>query len=228
MAIRPIFVANPNKSGIFVEIINIEFKWYPGYSVSQKQKSITSLHEAASKIGYKNILEVSSKSESMLGNELSAFNLKLKLPGSDKRITVESAFQGSKVFENGGPFTDFYEMSGKQIKTDSRLKDSGKLLKFIFNGDEWPLEPKTLFYDWIYIQALNENQDIASKILEYSSFTDIEFNPKKSFNCQARSCALYNSLHKLGLLKKCLENKGYFQQLVTGSKMYTQMNLFTT
>ena len=29
---------------------------------------------------------------------------------------------------------------------------------------------------------------------EHDAFTDIEFNPKKSFNCQARSCALFVAL----------------------------------
>ena len=38
------------------------------------------------------------------------------------------------------------------------------------------------------------------ELLTYRAFTDIEFNPDKSFNCQARSCALLVSLHHLGEL----------------------------
>ena len=35
---------------------------------------------------------------------------------------------------------------------------------------------------------------------EYDAFMDIEFNPAKSLNCQARAAAMYVSLKKVGLL----------------------------
>ena len=41
---------------------------------------------------------------------------------------------------------------------------------------------------------------LSDELLSYRAFTDIEFNPDKSFNCQARSCALLVSLHHLGEL----------------------------
>jgi hypothetical protein len=41
--------------------------------------------------------------------------------------------------------------------------------------------------------ALSQNTNITDKLVEYNAFTDIEFNPKKSFNCQAYSAALYIS-----------------------------------
>lgn len=37
-------------------------------------------------------------------------------------------------------------------------------------------------------------------LLEYDGFTDIEFNPQKSLNCQAKAAALYVSLCRNGLL----------------------------
>lgn len=37
----------------------------------------------------------------------------------------------------------------------------------------------------------NLNEDEIKEFLTFELFTDIEFNPKKSINCQARSCALY-------------------------------------
>ena len=46
MANRPIFI--PKFEGDFlVKTKNIDFKWFPGLSVSQKQKSIDSLHSEA-------------------------------------------------------------------------------------------------------------------------------------------------------------------------------------
>ena len=60
------------------------------------------------------------------------------------------------------------------------------------------LEPKTAFYDWLYLQALCQNRTLADQLLQYSGFTDIEFNPKKSFSTQARSCALFVALCRSG------------------------------
>ena len=98
--------------------------------ISQKQKSINSLHSAAKEqLGLKNILEISSKSESPLGVELSAFNLQLTSQNNIK-ASVEVFFQGSKVFSEGGPFTDLYLKTSREAKKDSRLKESGNLVEF--------------------------------------------------------------------------------------------------
>ena len=49
MAFRPIFI--PKFEGDFlVKTQNIDFEWFPGLSVSQKQKSIDSLHLEAKKL----------------------------------------------------------------------------------------------------------------------------------------------------------------------------------
>ena len=100
MAIRPIFIPSFDKKELFREE-EIEFKYYNGFAVSQKQKCIKSLHEHANDKGYKNILEVSTKSETLLGQKLSAFNLQIETENYGL-ISIESAFQGSKVFANGG------------------------------------------------------------------------------------------------------------------------------
>ena len=97
MANRPIFIVNENKKELFKEI-DIDFTFYNGFAVSQKARSIQSLHENAKKEGYKNILEVSTKSDNKLGWQLSAFNLMVDFD-NDKKISLECAFQGSKVFE---------------------------------------------------------------------------------------------------------------------------------
>ena len=77
MAKRPIFLYS-DKPDSLIEKIQVEFKWHPGLAVSQKQKSIESLHNAAQEqLGLNNILEISSKSKVDLGVSLSAFNLSL-------------------------------------------------------------------------------------------------------------------------------------------------------
>ena len=140
-------------------------------------------------------LEISSKSKSERGQHLSAFYMKVRLDDREE-IPLECAFQGSKVFERGGPFTDLYWKEPSDAKRDPRLKESGSLKGFKFQGFTWPLEPKTVFYDWLYISFLKRYRDWAPKLYAYGGFTDVEFNPHKSINCQARSCALFLSLIK--------------------------------
>jgi len=91
---------------------------------------------------------------------------------------------------------------------------SGKLIGFQFFGQNWPLEPKTIFYDWIYLNALNRSVKLISDILKYEAFTDIEFNPLKSINCQAYSAALYVSLFKRGIISNALSNHISFKKLM--------------
>lgn len=38
------------------------------------------------------------------------------------------------------------------------------------------------------------NKELAVKIMEYDTFTDIAFNPQKSINCQVEATAIYVSL----------------------------------
>ena len=51
----------------------------------------------------------------------------------------------------------------------------------------YPLVPKNAFYDWLYIRALHALADWNSDKILYDTLTDIEFNPKKQINCQARA-----------------------------------------
>ena len=82
----------------------------------------------------------------------------------------------------------------KEAKKDERIRNSGKIVIFCLDGEEWPLEPKTLFYDYIYIKALVQNYGLDLDLSKYDWFTDIEFNPRKSINCQARSVTIYKLL----------------------------------
>lgn len=213
MAIRPIYVAE--KVFVGVKKTDIEFKWYPGMAKVQKQKSIDSLHEEAEKCGIEKILEISSKSKNNIGVELSAFNLSFTTKkGTD--VSVESAFQGSKVFEKGGPYQDLLTKSSKEAKQDLRLRESGNLINFQLLNKIFPIQPKTYFYDWVYINTLNQpnNKYLAESIMDYESFTDIEFNPNKSINCQAYSAALYVSLQNNNQLEMVLSSPENFLELM--------------
>ena len=173
MTVRPIFIAQ-SSGPQFVRVEYVSFRWHAGFSKSQAQKSIQSFHEAAKDVlALREILEISTRAPLPLGVALSAFNLKIETVRNKKTFSVEAAYQSSKVFEHGGPFTDLLDVSPREAKRDERLKTSGKLIGFRFCGVDWPLEPVTAFYDWLYVNALRKQSDLLEQALEYSAFTDI-------------------------------------------------------
>ena len=213
MARRPVF--HPVLSGPpFVEQIALDFDWHPGFAKSQARKSIASLHAAAREKGLSPVLEISSKSDMALGVDLSAFNLTLRI--GDRTLPVEVAFQGSKVFEHGGPFQDLYGGSSRDAKMDERIRSSGRLIEFNLCGEAWPTEPQTCFYDWLYISALSQHQDAARQVMGFKAFSDIAFNPEKSLNCQARSAAIFVALSSQGLLAQATRDKDAYLAVVGG------------
>ena len=54
--------------------------------------------------------------------------------------------------------------------------------------------------------SLDENLEI------YDAFTDIEFNPNKSINCQARSCALFLALGGTEPVAELVKDQAKFVQ----------------
>jgi hypothetical protein len=224
MAERPIFVPRFESAELVKEIF-FELRWNPGFANVQKEKNIKALHEAAATAGFAPLLEISTKSENKRGRHMSAFHM--SVPTKEYgRVKLELAFQGSKVFEHGGPFTDLYRKAEDKIgeaKRDPRLKESGALIGFRFEGFEFPLEPKTVFYDWLYCSVLSNYRDWAQKLYSYAGFTDIEFNPHRSINCQARSAALFLSLMKRGELDQALFSPSAFIRALSNSKYRPQL-----
>lgn len=223
MAERPIFV--PISLG--TELVNevfLKIRWHSGFAQSQKEKNIDALHSAAKEVGYAPVLEVSSKSKRKSGQHLSAFHLKVRSV-THGEIPLECAFQGSKVFERGGPFTDLYDKEPRDAKRDPRLRDSGLLTAFKFNGFSFPLEPKTIFYDWLYITSIYPHREWCKKLNHYAAFSDIEFNPYRSVNCQARSCALFLSLMKRDRLDEAVTSPRDFIRVISAFRYRPQLRL---
>ena len=190
MATRPAWALKDNR----VIRYNFDFTWNGGFAVSQKQKNIKALHEAIDRQFHEQALEISTKSFDVLGKSMSAFTLKLD------GVLLECVFQSGKVFANGGPYKDLLNVTPKEAKHDERLKTSGNLIAFEHNDVRWPLEPKTAFYDYLYVKAaLAEFSDEVLRSLDaYTWFTDIEFNPNKSINSQARAVAILKAVIKDG------------------------------
>jgi hypothetical protein len=216
MAERPVFI--PETSGeLLVRTAMVEFDWFPGMASVQRRRSVLSLHAAARGMKLCEApLEVSSKSEEAVGVALSAFNLATVTPKHGRAFTVETAYQSSKVFEGGGPYRDLLFGTSADAKKDPRLSASGRLTHFEFFGELWALEPKTAFYDWIYLNALHRNPELVGHLSRFDAFTDIEFNPKRSINCQAYSVALYRSLSMRGLLAEAISERRYYERIIYG------------
>lgn len=197
MASRIIFL--PKHEMPWFEEKIVTFEWVPGLAKSQAIKSVINLHEAA-KTQHKilNPLEISTKSNSNLGITLSAFNLKLDV--DTESVIVESAYQSSKLFKNGGPYKDILQLNPYEAKKDERIKNSGQLIGFEFQGNNWNITKSPNFYDYLYISALNKFE-IKDSLQDFDAFTDIAFSQtslkyskKLPFNCQARSVAIYIGL----------------------------------
>lgn len=219
MAARPIFIAETDGPAL-VRVKSIDFTWHAGMAKSRRQMSMRSLHEAAHALHPKaQILEVSRMSDESLGEKLSAFNLMLEHRLHGQEISVECAFQASKIFERGGPFLDLLEAHPADAKRDPRLQESGKLTGFRFMDEDWPNEPLTAFYDWIYLNALHRHRELASAVTGYDIFTDIAFNPAKSINCQANAVALYVALIRRGELQAALSSREAFLRVETGASV---------
>ena len=217
MAQRPVFVTLSRQP--FHDVYSVDFTYNSGFAVSQKQKNIMALHTGFNaRFPQKKVLEISSKSLQPLGVKLSAFNLKKFVPSLGYSVPVECVFQGGKVFAAGGPYTDLYTGTSRDAKGDPRLKASGALKAFEFEGVRYPLQPMTAFYDWLYINALMEKPELGEELTQFDAFTDIEFNPNKGINCQARAAAIYVGLARQGLLESC-RDFGEFVKITYGKNL---------
>ena len=190
MAVRPIFISTGD---IYNPVLvkDISFNWVKGMSYSQKCKRRDSLALEISKLyDIKRWLEISTKSDKEIGVKLSALNLMLKT--STCTDSVENIYQSSKVF------------------------DGDKIINFKYNNCVFENEPTGLFYDYIYMYAILQNKDLISDFIQYDIFTDIEFNPKKSINTQARAAAIFKTLYvnrSLGIIKEQNKFKEYYKSI---------------
>ena len=193
MAARPAWTIRNN----MVISENFSFAWNSGFAEAQKKKNVANLHTAILEDTGETPLEVSTKSNERIGVSLSAFSLTLN------GTHLENIFQASKVYEYGGPYTDLLHVHPRDAKRDDRHRNFGQLISFELDGESWPINPLTAFYDYIYILAVVENFGYTLDLWDYDWFTDIEFNPNRSINCQARALALY----------KLIQNENSFRVL---------------
>ena len=211
MARRPVFI--PNYTGsLLVQERFFDFTWYSGFAESQKKKNVIALHVAAKRNGIEKVLEISTKSENKIGRRLSAFSLKIEIGAVE--YPLESVYQGSKIFDKLGPFPEIFDFEPREAKRFIRELNGGQLIGFDLGGRRYPLVPKNAFYDWLYIRALAKHVEWIDKNVSYDAYTDIEFNPEKQVNCQARAFAEYKSLAARSELLAAVQDFNYFVSIL--------------
>lgn len=208
-ATRMAFISKDNK--LYFKYYT--FEYFSGFAISQKRKTIEAFHKVIREDGINNVLEVSRKNENEIGAKLSAFNLMVSV--ENKSYPVECIYQASKVF-NDIQYKECQYMEAKDAKRYVKEQiDSNKLslTSFKFGDKVFSNYPKSLFYDYLYILALSQNKELALEIINYDCFTDIEFNHKKQFASQARSCALYKYLYENNQIEMFLNKPLLFENL---------------
>lgn len=243
----------------------VEFEWFSGMSWQQHQKSSLSMLSVLEAQGH-TPAEISRRSiDKDFGVQLSAFNLKLnganvenifqayktfndggpyldllsvdpKFAKNDCRIQSYESKKPCLTHKIDFKNKEFYESEHVCRYCQSRL--NRKLIGFSSKNTNWELEPKSMFYDAIYISALLQNKTLANQLVQHDAFTDIEFNQKilyskdkGPFNCQARSCAIYVTLKKNGFtdeaILKSISSPEQISQLYSiRDEKFEQQNLF--
>ena len=213
MALRPVF--RVLHSAPYVRETSVTFQYCPGLSRAQRCRCAQSLHAAylqdfPSDDGA--VLEISSFSDLPLGVQLSAFNLSLTL--SDGRsYPLECLYQAGKCYADGTTCQDLLTASPRDARRIANERGVSPLTHFELDGLCFPIVPRTLFYDWLYISALRQKPELAARLLNYRAFTDIVFNPLKSTSCQARAAAKFVGLTLSGKLEEAMSSPEAFRRI---------------
>ena len=182
------------------------------------EQMIAALHQAFQQRhpGAK-VLEISSKSDRPEGKALSAFNLPY-ITDDGRKTTVEGAFQAGKVFGDGSQIGFLPPAEAKRAARE-RMRAGGGLRGFRLGGRDYPLNPPTAFYDWIYTNALAQSPRLGQIVQDggYTAFTDIMFDPKRSKNCQAEAVARFTAMSANGTLEENMRDFDSFAGGLGGS-----------
>ncbi len=221
MAVRSVMI--PKLEYPFFEDVSVNMPWFGGFAQQQKRRCYLSQHLnflADPRYSGYTPLEISSASHVPLGAALSAMNLKKYCSELGRDVIMESAFQASRIYIRAdgtriGPFPELLTLPGKECKKQVKeLSEGLHSYHYRFDGLDFPAPAFhiSLFYDWLYLNALCEESNRETRVAlisgGYNAFTDIA---TKSLNSQARSAAIFVSLEHLGLLDRVRDFESYME-----------------
>ena len=211
MAKRIVFMKK--NTAAFNEEVEVEFTWAKGLNTICRQRSIHNLFDMAGKM-YPSIriLDTSYVSDQQDGVKLSSYNLPITL-ASCETVPLECVYQGSKMIDNAGPYTDLFNVDPMKVKADSRL--NGEVTGFRFEGEDYPAASTHSFYNWLFCRALHQNHELAEQLGKYDAFCDI-MKPADAVECEARAAAIYEGLRISNKLAACLDSFDVFCEAMNG------------
>lgn len=196
-----------------IKCICIHYKTICEDVIDKKEKVLKVFEKIEHFFPKSSYIEVSTRSNIEIGKMLSPFNLNFRTRRSNRIISVESAYHGSKVFEDETQLFDLYDKNAFEAKMDKRLWGK-KVLYYNFLGKRIKKEPETLFFNWLYLKTLEMNKDLLLELKKYEFFSDTAFNPYLDPNCQARACAIGSSLLKLNIFYDVMKDITIFEKYV--------------
>ncbi|BCW96358.1 MAG: hypothetical protein WHS44_03495 [Fimbriimonadales bacterium] len=196
MAERLVFVTKSKQP--FHEERSVKFKWVAGQALSKKRECASNLVSAAAELhGLKCVMEISRASDE-LGQQFSAFRLRVRVSPTEKPTTVEVVYQNSKVWAHARAESEFVNYSGSAFdakkRANLRREEGGKLRDFCVCVDgrefHFDLEPKDAFYNWLYIKALRQKHNerlvaaLESRICQECRVSDLRQIAHLGENCR--------------------------------------------
>jgi hypothetical protein len=204
MATRPVYIPDREPgSPQLIHAEDVDFQWIPGRSAEIWKANTVKLHAAAAYRKLEPLLEVTAAADDPLGTRIQPESLTLKDDRS-YMVSVTAVYHGSKVFATGGPYTDLYRQSERDILADARLENSGALVGYRFGGLEWGLKAGTMFFDWLVVHALHRQREWRRLLVDFKGFTAVGCRSGDQTVCHARSCALYVALVEKDLVDEVL------------------------
>lgn len=236
MATRNVYYLNHNHD---MKMMPVNFRWQSGWNRQAKQMSAHNLHQGfLNKHPQAKLLEISSVGKNKIGVQTSAMHLNVYTSNPAKhglrtstvnsngkpygKFKVENVFQAGKVFQGQTPEQHqqstqrILNMNPVQAKHTTKAMNSRSQLKgFKMFGHQFPLQPKTDYYDYVYMHGLAQHPKLGKQIASHNAFSDFFAVPGKTINTQSKSCTLFTSLvkkHGWNGMKKVLNNKKLFTQ----------------
>ena len=213
MAKRLYFIPKSSYQGLIVEK-TVYFPEIRGERAHSMKKTLeTMLHVIRAKESGGEILEVSPYGNAV-GKACTPWLLKLK--GEDGvAYPVAALYEVAKVYEEGGPYEDLKSKRPDEILGDQRHRQAGSLMGFHFEHEAFTTNPRHKFFDYLYIRALKDREDLHEELLKAEILTDVTYQMSSMYLSPARSVSYFISLYKEGLLDKVLSSSEEFDHLYT-------------
>lgn len=144
-----------------------------------------------------------------LSQSLSPYNLKFRTK-SNTMVSVERAFHGSKVFQNGKQFKELFNYRRYDIRTLKELRTNGEVKEFNFYNKVFVVSDydSEFFYIWLYLHTLNQKHNLY--LLSYIKNTDgfyEDFQDKNTkYGNASLACAVAKYLLNNDLFDYCMRD----------------------